>query len=333
MDDYRNRKSFLASACLPSALIVLGLASLSHAEMPTLFSDDEANRSLTQRAHSPDYELVEILEERWQPLEQPGAKLWLAYSEDYMTKRVVDFGLGQVRISYQGKSLTESTPYSLKQDVEHFLQSNVADAYRLAGIAPSLIGQASKADQSFLNLSKAQTQRLYFSAQINRAKGVLGDVLTITINLPVDSLKKRAKSVQPMVETLAGVENISSALVMAIIHEENAFNFLAHAPSSDEVYNPELNVEVGIKRLAQLEQQFSAIVDDASRQLCVIAAYRVGVSEVARVFTGRVSLSQAIPLINQFSPRQVRGQLRSQLTLHQGGEYVQQVSSLLALYD
>lgn len=323
MDNFRNRKSFLASAYLSVILPILSLTPLAYAEESGFVIGEAADGELTQRTHVSNAEFDKAIETYWQFPEQSSAKLWLAYSEDYMTKRVVDFGKEQVRVSYQGNFLAESTPNSLKEDIEHFLQINVADAYRLAG--PTLIegAQSSRDDQSFLSLTRSQAERLYFSAKLKRSKGLVGDVLTITINLPSDNLQKRAESIQPMVDKLVDAEDVSSALVMAIIHEENAFNLLADAPFD----------EVGIKRLARLEKQFSSIEDEDSRQLCVIAAYRVGINEVVRVFTGRTSLPQALPLINQFSSRQVKGQLRSQLTVREGGKYVQQVSSFLALYD
>lgn len=158
-------------------------------------------------------------------------------------------------------------------------------------------------------------------------------MLTITVKLPADSLQKRAKIMQPMVDALAETEQVSSALVMAILHEENAFNFLPNAPFRSLAGDSEVNIEKNIKHLSLLNQQFSAIENDESRELCVIAAYRVGINEVVRIFTGRTSLSQALPLVNQLSSRQVRGQLRSQLSVKGGGEYVQQVTSFLALYD
>jgi membrane-bound lytic murein transglycosylase C len=350
MDDSKSSKPFLAAACLSIILPILGLASFAHGDTSGFLVKESSAGERIKDSHVPEGDANNDPLKYWQPLEQPNAKLWLVYSDDYMTKRVVDFEQEQVRISYQGKALAGSTPYTLQQDVERFLQINLADAYGLGGTFPKLMGKSPRANQSFLNLTRRQAESLYFSAQINSSKGALGDVLTITINLPADSLQKRSEVIQPIVDKLADSEDVSPALVMAIIHEENAFNLLARTSQprfglmmlgpdqtegvhSEVIYNPELNIEMGIQKLSKLEQQFSDINDEQSRQLCVIAAYRVGIDEVVRTFTGRDSLSQALPLINKLSSRQIRGQLRSQLTLREGGAYVQQVSSFLALYE
>ena len=331
MDDFKRRKVFLAIATWSLLFTALGLSRISNAEtsgsaIQPYASNDSVLESNLETA------LEGLSKNHWLPSEPQTAKIWLSYSENYAIKRVIDFGKEQVKISYQGAYLVDSSPSALKYNVERFLQITVAEAYRLAGVEPGLMVQPKHMNRSLLNLSHAQASRLYFGAVINRSKD---EVLTITIKLPDDSLKKRAEIIQPVIDKLAQAEQVSAALVMAILHEENAFNFLPNAASRDRANDIEVDIDIerNIKQLALLNQQFSAIENDESRELCVIAAYRVGVNEVVRIFTGRTSLSQALPLINQLSSRQVRGQLRSQLSVKGGGEYVQQVTSFLALYD
>ena len=319
-----------------------------------MFSTDQAHQKFTQLYQAKVQGQHEELVKLWQPVESDQAKLWVTYSDDLLIKRVVDFEHEQVRLSYQGQALVEATPLSLQRDVERFLRIDLVAAYKMDDLLPLLLGDAPKLNQSLLNLTPSQVRSLYPSADLHRNKGVVGDVLTLVINLPVESLKQRAQSIQPTVVRLAQASNVSPALAMAIIHQQSAFNFLANTSQAslglmlltpqqageqtDElegrvIFDPEYNVKYGIKQLAQLEQEFSSIEDLQARQLCVIAAYRVGTDEVARVFTGRSSLPQAVPLINQLSARQVRGQLSNQLHKLNGGEYVRQVSDLVALYD
>ncbi len=286
----------------------------------------------------------------WQPVESSQAKMWVIYTEDLLIKRVIDFQREQIRISYQGTALEKSTPASIQSDTEKFLLVGFEKAYRADDLLPVILDGNPMLRQPLLNLTKSQLHRLYSTASFKREKGLQGDILTVVIDLPKGNLKRRAASLQPVVERLAEEFDVSPALAMAIIHQESAFNLLASTQEArlglmlispqqvDEIdakvfYQPELNIESGIKYLAKLEDQLSGIEDPQARQLCVIAAYRVGINEVAKVFTGRSSLSQALPLINQLSARQVQGQLRSQLGVNDSGQYVHQVSSLLALYD
>lgn len=332
MEDFKRRKAFLAITSLSVILPILGFSWGVNANDVLLENRLEASDDSRQKSNL-EAGLKPKSDQYWLVDKPQTAKVWLSYSSDNAIKRVIDFGQEQVEISYRGAFLAESTPDSLRQNAEEFLQITVAEAYRLAGIPLSLSGTSLQKDRSLLNISSAQASKLYFSSKINRTKAVSGDVLTITLKLPSNSLQKRAEIIQPMVAKLAGAEQVSSALVMAIMHEENAFNFFANAPSKSRGSSTEADLEKDIKQLALLNQQFAAVEDDESRQLCVIAAYRVGVNEVVRIFTGRTSLAQALPLVNQLSSKQVRGQLRSQLRVKSGGEYVQQVSSFLALYD
>lgn len=338
MDDCKRQKALIAATMLS---VMLPAFTLTHASKQGVVEPEMSVSipSASLQQSSPRANPVTLSEEHWLPAEPQTAKVWLTYSDDYAIKRVIDFGKDQVRVSYRGTFLADSSPNSLRQDVEEFLQLTVAEAYRLSGMEPDFMVKPEQLNAPLLNLSQAQAKRLYFAAQITRTKGDLGDILTITIKLPSDSLQKRAKNIQPVVDELAKTEQVSSALVMAILHEENAFNFLqiksVKPQAGDSMLGgkKERGLKKEIKQLALLNEQFSAIENDESRQLCVIAAYRAGVNEVVRVFTGRTSLSQALPLVNQLSPRQVRGQLRSQLSIREGGEYVQQVTSFLALYD
>lgn len=335
-------------------IYIVAFSSVAASDFSEMFTADTVNRQFTTRYHDKIEVHHNELGKYWQPVESDQAKLWVTYSKDFLIKRVVDFEHEQVRLSYQGQALVKATPLSLQRDVERFLRLDLVAAYNMDDLLPLLLGDAPELKQSLLNLTPTQIRSLYPSADLHRDKGVLGDVLTLVIDLPVESLKQRADSIQPMVMQLAQASNVSPALTMAIIHQQSAFNFLANtsqpslglmlvtpnqagehteALEGKVLYHPEHNIEYGIKKLAQLEQQFSAIENLEARQLCVIAAFRVGPSEVARVFTGRTSLSQAMPLINQLSARQVQGQFSSQLHKLNGGQYVQQVSTLLALYD
>ena len=349
MEDFKYQG--LLSGCA-KRLIILSTVLLSS------FANSDSKNSLAGQSH---HQLVQryqvqssVLDqsraEFWQPVESSQAKLWVIYTENLLIKRVIDFQREQIRISYQGESLEKSTPSSIQRDTEKFLLVSFEKAYRADDLLPVVLEGNPMLRQPLINLTKSQLHRLYSTASFKREKGLLGDILTITIDLPQGNIKRRAASLQPIVERLAKESDVSPALAMAIIHHESAFNLLASTPEAklglmliapkqvDEIdakvfYQPELNIEYGIKQLAKLEDQLSGIEDPQARQLCVIAAYRVGVHEVARVFTGRSSLSQALPLINQLSARQVRGQLRSQLQVNNSALYVNQVSSFLALYD
>ncbi|WP_418641493.1 transglycosylase SLT domain-containing protein [Vibrio chaetopteri] len=187
---------------------------------------------------------------------------------------------------------------------------------------------------------------------------------TMTIKLKPGTLKKRALRYAPMAHKISQDNDISHALVMAIMHTESAFNPKARSPipafglmqvvptsagrdvnrllyntdapmSATKLYQPEFNTTAGTTYLKILDTRYLKSIDDPqSRLYCVIAAYNTGSGNVAKAFNtnGSMSIKSAAKIINEMSPDEVYEQLVTRLPYTETRNYLDKVTNRLPLY-
>ncbi|MCG3748538.1 murein transglycosylase [Vibrio cincinnatiensis] len=190
-------------------------------------------------------------------------------------------------------------------------------------------------------------------------------IISYKVNLPNNSLATRAKTYQPLALEESGKWALDPALVMAIMHSESAFRPQAksHVPAfglmqivpttaghdvnrrirqidapmtEADLYQPDINVETGAAYLHILNSSYlKAITDDQSRLYCTIAAYNTGAGNVARTFNPdrSTNIRQAALIINQLTPEQVYQRLIQHLPYDETKQYLQKVSTRMALYQ
>jgi len=188
-------------------------------------------------------------------------------------------------------------------------------------------------------------------------------VVEVKIPLPRDLPNKRAGKFQSSIIKFATKWQIDPALIMAIMHTESHFNPMArsHIPAfglmqivpasagrdaskaiygeqklftASELYDPEINIEVGTAYLHVLQNRYlKKVKDPQSRLYCAIAAYNTGTGNVAKAFTGNSSsMSRASVLINNFSSDQVYQFLLKGLPYSETRNYLQKVTKKLDGY-
>lgn len=185
------------------------------------------------------------------------------------------------------------------------------------------------------------------------------------VNLPKNSLKKRAQKYAGMAEKEGQIRAISPALVMAIMHSESAFDPRATSPipayglmqivpttaghdvnrainnidkpmRKNDLYVPEINVQAGTAYLDILDKRYLKGIRNAqSRLYCTIAAYNTGAGNVARVFNknGSRNINKAAVEINKLSAEQVYEQLINHLPYDETKHYLRRVNSRISLYQ
>jgi len=180
--------------------------------------------------------------------------------------------------------------------------------------------------------------------------------------LAPNSLQTRAKEVSPHVNQFASKYKLPQELVFAVIHTESAFNPKAKShipafglmqivpkfagrdvhqflfkkdgiPLPNYLYTEKNNIEMGSVYLHILETRyFKDITDPRSRQLCMIAAYNTGAGNVAKAFTGTTSPKKATPLINKMSYEKVYDTMKKKLPYKETQDYIERVTTRMALY-
>jgi membrane-bound lytic murein transglycosylase C len=187
--------------------------------------------------------------------------------------------------------------------------------------------------------------------------------VTVEFSLIPNHVRVRAEQFKELIFRHSREQQVDAALLFAVVHTESNFNPRARSsapayglmqlvPSSgaraayvflfgrDEVvsaeylYDPSNNVRLGGGYFRLLmTRDFKDVRDDRSRSLCAIAAYNTGPANVAKAFTTKRNIPEAVQVINGLSADQVFARLRSALPYEETRTYVRNVSERLSMYS
>lgn len=182
-------------------------------------------------------------------------------------------------------------------------------------------------------------------------------------DLKVNKLPKGARVIASDVEAFSNKTKLDTSLVYAIIETESAFNPFAKSPvpayglmqivpvsagkdateylfgkarvlSPSYLYAREKNVEIGTAYLYILQNRYlKSIKDSKSRLYCSIAAYNTGAGNVAKAFTGNLSIKNAVPIINKMAPEEVYNHLIENLPYDETRKYLEKVVTRMSKYS
>ncbi len=197
------------------------------------------------------------------------------------------------------------------------------------------------------------------------AKLTTKKIVEYKVKLPKNGLSSRANAVVDFAQEEGKRWQISSALIMAVIHSESSFDPKATSPipayglmqivpttagydvnqivrkisepmSSGDLYVPDVNVETGAAYLNILNKRYlKSIKNDESRLYCMIAAYNTGAGNVAKAFNadGARNIRKAAKVINKMAPDEVYQHLLHNLPYDETKHYLKKVSSRIELYQ
>lgn len=186
--------------------------------------------------------------------------------------------------------------------------------------------------------------------------------ISIIFPLAPSSLRTRAAMFAPAVQQYSRIYGLKPELVMAIIHTESCFNPKAqsHIPAyglmqlvpssggldasrfvykqnilltSNVLFDPKKNIELGCAYLHLLDKRYlKDIINQESREYCVVSAYNTGVGNISKVFTGESTISKAAIIINNMSPDEVYSDLSQKLPYQETRDYLERVISRIKYY-
>jgi len=175
--------------------------------------------------------------------------------------------------------------------------------------------------------------------------------------------EKMIQKLKPHVLAVAKKYRVSPALIFAIIKNESAFNpraisrvpaygLMQLVPSSggldaynfvfgknikpkpDELFSSTFNITLGAAYLHILTYRYLKGVQTlGNRTLCVISAYNTGSGNVAKAFTGNLSVKRALPHINNLDTEALYSQLISDLPYEETRKYLRKVRISLRRYE
>ncbi|MFA6468606.1 MAG: murein transglycosylase domain-containing protein [Bacteroidota bacterium] len=192
--------------------------------------------------------------------------------------------------------------------------------------------------------------------------GIKRVVIGVQMPLVPNHVKKRAEEFRGNVKQESERFGIDGTLVYAIMHTESYFNpkarspvpafglmqlvpksgardafFFAHKKDSlvtgEYLFISGNNIELGTAYLTKLlTVDFRGVKDPKSRIYCAISAYNTGPGNVAKAFTGKRNVVQALPKINALSSEGVFEHLKKNLPFEETRSYVVKVSERMGMY-
>lgn len=210
-----------------------------------------------------------------------------------------------------------------------------------------------------------QTARIHVKAQNNgESFFVSPDKMRFVMNMPDARIEAAAKQYYHLVKKFSEDYKVPASLVLAIMHTESFFNPFATSPipafglmqivphtggadaaqlifrensptlSPAFLYDEENNLQLGVAYLHILYYRYlSDITSERSRAYTAIAAYNTGPSNIARAFVSVSHMSEAIPIINAMSDREVLERMRNYAPSAETREYIAKVIAREKFYQ
>lgn len=271
-----------------------------------------------------------------------------------------------VRTGQSGKTMIEVSAERKKEEerrkAEQAAAAAAAEAEAAAAEAAAAAERLAKEREALAKLPEAIVDSKPKTVQsVNTAEGVK-NVVKITMELVEDHIPKRAERFKDIISRHSASYSVDEPLIYAIMEQESAFNPQAQSwvpayglmqlvpksggrdayrfvhkedkiPTSDFLFNPENNVQLGTGYLKLLmSTTFKKIEDQRCRMLCAIAAYNTGAGNVSRAINGTTNISKAIPTINAMSYDQLFEHLKRSLPHDETKDYIQKVTSKMQKY-
>jgi membrane-bound lytic murein transglycosylase C len=237
---------------------------------------------------------IESIGEHWDQAEVTDKKIWVEYSDDLQTKRVVDFESNEIRISLLEPSVdNEKIEKLVETNLLRILKETPNDARKsdpvLEAVGSTEAGKDKQSNLAILSELFEETPQtiqekaaeLVKKAVVERPKRPQGSTKTqpviVTIKLPKNSIAGRATKYEALVRKNAATNKLDPSLVFAIMHTESAFNPMArsHIPAYGlmQIVPESAGLDVA-KRLYGKEQIFSAdYLFDAANNVQAGATY------------------------------------------------------------
>lgn len=187
--------------------------------------------------------------------------------------------------------------------------------------------------------------------------------VAFVMDLPDHRIQYAAQKYTPLVKRFSEEFNVPESLIMAIMHTESHFNPLAQSPipayglmqvvpqtagfdvvqmiydvppilSPTFLMNEQNNIRFGTAYLNILYYRYlSKVTNEKSRAYLTIAAYNTGPSNVARTFVNNAKLSEAIPLINDLTDKEVLDRLLNYAPALETRHYLAKVIAREKFYE
>lgn len=308
-------------------------------------------------------------------------KDWVEYGDDEKSRRHVDFEKEEATVELLLSPEEAANATLVKARLEAAVEELATDRgqtrdYETAvekpeplSKVPVLKGQLiTTTGEEVTPVRAASFAREVVESKAAEQKTIKGDdqqkrvVVSLSIPLAPDGIKKRANFYLPDVQKYAQKYALPTELILAVMHTESYFNPKAKSwvPAyglmqlvpkyagleayryvykadkmlpANYLYKASNNIELGSAYLHLLmSRYFKKIEDPVSRMYCSIAAYNTGAGNVSKAFIGTTKLYKAIPKINAMTAKQVYRHLEMHLPYQETRDYIKRVTTRMDKY-
>ncbi len=271
---------------------------------------------------------------------QAGPKDYVKYTDKYYNRAHIDFETGTVTIETLAPDSQET--YLKKAIITTLLTPDdprQVDLYSAASPKgegkPFLYEQVLDHDGKPIEWQWRANRYAEYLIKNKIDKVIIGKRHGLRVTFPLVATHKevRAYKYASLVQKYSNIYKVNESLIYGIIKTESSFNPFAVSsapayglmqivpstagrdvfekikkrsgqPSSNDLYNPEYNIDIGTAYIQILQEQYLAkIKDQNARRYTVISAYNGGAGNVLKTFSN--DREQAVVKINQLPPNEV----------------------------
>lgn len=318
----------------------------------------------------------ENIERLWNEFKESTPKEWVSYNSDFSGRSSVDFEKDKIQVEAvieqaEGENKTEFDKKA-KTIIKEQLKSILAEKDKLTR-APILNNQVVTQDNEIIREDKIEdtVNKIAEHTEISTFKNKHGKVMVkyqINLNLVPDHLKKRIEGYKPTIEKLCRKYDVDLSLALAVIHSESYFNPKAYnrfgnaygmmqivpkyagltmnnylfrknqPPTSLQLFDPEINLEMGIGYLRWLaDHKWEKVKNKTNQMYCVICSYNGGPGSVYKAMTGRMTKigdkwEPMFEKLNTMDSKQLFNKLKQEIPFEETRKYIVTVTDNMKKY-
>ena len=265
------------------------------------------------------------IEKLWNEFKESTPKDWVSYNEDFSGRSEVSFETGEIKVdavveSNSGEDEEKAQEIIKNQIVSILQEKDATEKPILADQVKNPLSSGKAISEKDVNELAEQIAKQAVKKKITGSDNQTRLKYTISLELMPDHIRKRAEKYKPLIENFCKKYQIDPRLALAIAHTESYFNPKAYnrhgnaygmmqivpkyaginmnnvlfhknqKPSSEELFNPETNLHMGIAYLRWLaDNKWQKVTNPTNQTYCLICSYNGGPGTIYKAMTGKMN--------------------------------------------
>ena len=307
------------------------------------------------------------IEKLWNEFRESTPKDWVSYNEDFSGRSEVSFESGEIKVdavveSTSGQDEVKAQEIIKNQIVSILQEKDATEEPILADQVKNPLGSGKAISEKDVNELAEQIAKQAVKKEITGSDNQIRLKYTISLELMPDHIRKRAEKYKPIIENFCQEYQIDPRLALAIAHTESYFNPKAYnrhgnaygmmqivpkyaginmnnvifhknqKPSSEELFNPDINLHMGIAYLRWLaDNKWQKVTNPTNQIYCMICSYNGGPGTIYKAMTGKmnkIGQEKWDKMINDLSTmdsKKLYNKLRKDVPFEETRNYIEKV--------